>query len=88
MYLSHCMDTKVLIPYPLISCKRKLLQDIPMLLEWKSCELIEMNIQKGHIHLIFSMPPKMSLSQLMGILKGKTAIKIFKSYPQIKTKPY
>jgi len=68
--------------------KVQLLRDIPMLLEWKSCELIEMNIQIDHIHLIVSMPPKMSLSQLMGILKGKTAIKIFKSYPQLKTKPY
>ena len=27
---------------------------------------------------------KISVSQLMGILKGKTAIKIFKSYPQLK----
>ena len=66
----------------------QLQKDIPMLLEWKSCELIEMNIQLDHVHLIVSMPPKMSLSQLMGILKGKTAIKIFKSYPQLKTKPY
>ena len=59
-----------------------------MLLEWKSCELVEMNIQVDHIHLIVSIPPKISVSDLMGILKGKTAIKIFKSYPQLKKKPY
>ncbi len=47
-----------------------------------------MNIQKDHVHLIVSVPPKISISQLMGILKGKTAIKIFKSYPQMRTKPY
>ena len=68
--------------------KDQLIQDIPMLLEWRSCELIELNIQKDHIHLIVSMPPKISLSQLMGVLKRKTAIKIFKSYPQLKLKPY
>lgn len=68
--------------------KELLLNDIQMLLEWKSCELIEMNIQIDHIHLIVSVPPKISISQLMGILKGKTAIKIFKSYPQLKKKPY
>lgn len=68
--------------------KEQLLKDIPMLLEWKSCELIEMNIQIDHVHLIVSMPSKMSLSQLMGTLKGKTAIKLFKSYPQLKVKPY
>jgi putative transposase len=59
-----------------------------MLIEWKSCELIEMNIQKDHIHLIVIVPPKLSISTLMGILKGKTAIKLFKSYPQLKRKPY
>lgn len=68
--------------------KELLSNDIRMLLEWKSCELIEMNIQTDHIHLIVSVPPKISISTLMGILKGKTAIKIFKSYPQLKKKPY
>ena len=68
--------------------KEQLMKDIPMLLEWKHCELQEVNIQKDHIHLIVSIPPKVSISQLMGILKGKTAIKLFKSYPQLKNKPY
>ena len=67
--------------------KELLLKDIPMLLEWRSSEMIEINIQKDHIHLIVSVPPKISISQLMGTLKGKTAIKIFKSYPQLRTKP-
>lgn len=66
--------------------KELLTKDIQMLLEWKSSELIEMNIQIDHIHLIVSISPKISISQLMGILKGKTAIKIFKSYPQLKKK--
>ena len=68
--------------------KELLIKDIQMLAEWQSCEIIEMNIQIDHIHLIVSIPPKISVSQLMGILKGKTAIKIFKSYPQLKKKPY
>lgn len=45
-----------------------------------------MNILK--VHLIVGVPPKISISQLMRILKGKTAIKIFKSYPQLRTKFY
>jgi len=59
-----------------------------MLLEWQGCEKKELNIQIDHIHLVVSVPPKVSISKLMGILKGKTAIKIFKSYPQLKQKPY
>ena len=63
-------------------------EDIRMLCEWKKCEIQEMNIQMDHIHLVLSVPPKMSISDLMGILKGKLAIKLFKSYPKMKEKPY
>lgn len=68
--------------------KELLNNDIRTLIIWQSCELIEINIQKDHIHLIVSVPLKLSIFKLMGILKGKTAIKIFKTYPQLKVKPY
>jgi len=38
--------------------------------------------------LHISVPPKVSISKLMGVLKGKLAIKLFKSYPKLKQKPY
>ncbi len=63
-------------------------QDIKMLCEWKSCEVQELNVQEDHIHLLVSVPPKVSISKLMGTLKGKIAIKLFKSYPRLKKKPY
>jgi putative transposase len=63
-------------------------RDIRMLCEWRGCEIIELNIQEDHIHLLVSVPPKMSISNLLGLLKGKIAIKLFKSYPQLKKKPY
>jgi len=59
-----------------------------MLCEWKKCELQEMSIQSDHIHVVMTIPPKVSVSQMMGILKGKLAIKLFKSYPKMKEKPY
>ena len=68
--------------------KEQLKEDIEMLLEWLGCEKKELNIQIDHIHLIVSVPPKVSISKVMGVLKGKTAIKIFKSYPKLKKKPY
>ena len=46
--------------------KDLLSKDIPMLLEWKSSEMIEMNIRKDYVLLIVSVPPKVSISQLMG----------------------
>ena len=54
-----------------------------MLCEWKGVEVIELNVQIDHIHLIISIPPKVSVSGLMGTLKGKLAIKLFKNYPQL-----
>ena len=55
--------------------KQQLSEDIEMLLEWKGCEKKELNIQKDHIHLIVSCRPKQSISNLLGILKGKTNAK-------------
>ncbi len=63
-------------------------KDLDMLCEWKGVDIIEMNVQIDHIHLLCSIPPKVSVSQLLGILKGKLAIKLFKSYPHLKQKPY
>jgi len=62
--------------------------DIRKLCEWRKCEIIEMSVQIDHIHLVLSIPPKVSVSVMMGILKGKLAIKLFKSYPKMKQKPY
>ena len=68
--------------------KEQLEKDLRMLCEWKKSEVLELNIQEDHIHLVVSIPPKVSISEMMGMLKGKTAIKIFKSYPELKKKPY
>ena len=34
------------------------------------------------------IPPKISVSEVMGILKGRTAIRVFKKFPNLKNKPY
>ena len=61
---------------------------IRSLCEWKAVDILELNVREDHIHAVVSIPPKVSISELMGILKGKTAIKLFKSYPALKSKPY
>jgi putative transposase len=68
--------------------KELLETDIRTLCEWKESEVLELNIQKEYIRMVVSVPPKISISELMGTIKGKTAIKIFKSYPALKKKPY
>ena len=63
-------------------------KDIIMLSEWKGCEVEELNVQKDHIHLVISIPPKVSVSEYIGTIKGKLAIKLLKTYPNLKKKPY
>ena len=46
-------------------------------------EVIELNVQPDHIHLIVSIPPKYAVSEVMGYLKGKLAIKLFRQYEQL-----
>jgi len=62
--------------------------DLQVISTWKDVLVLEMNVQKDHIHLVCSIPPKVSISEYMGILKGKIAIKLFKTYPSLKQKPY
>ena len=52
------------------------------------CEIEELNIQSDHVHLLIMIPPKLSISTLVGTLKGKTAIRIFTKIPNLKIKPY
>ena len=52
----------------------------------KDCEVIELNVQPDHVHLIVRVPPKISISTLLGVLEGRSAIRLFNNYPQIRKK--
>ena len=54
----------------------------------KKVKIVALNIQLDHVHLLAMIPPKVSVSDMMGILKGRTAIRIFKQFPKLKRKPY
>jgi len=43
-------------------------------------EIEEMNIQPDNVHMIISIPPKYSISSIMGFMKGKCAINLFKHF--------
>jgi putative transposase len=63
-------------------------KDIHTLCEWREVEVLELSLQADHVHLVCSIPPKLSISDFMGFLKGKLAIKLFKSYPRLRKRPY
>ena len=63
-------------------------QDLRQVCSWKEVEIDEMSVQADHVHMVVSIPPRLSVSDFMGVLKGKTAIRMFKSHPNLKKKPY
>ena len=56
--------------------------------EQQGCEIIELNIQIDHVHLLVMVPPKVSISNFVGIIKGRTAIRIFNKFRNLKDKSY
>ena len=50
------------------------------LCEWEGVEIIEGEICPDHVHILVSIPPKMSVSVFMGYLKGKSATIIFQRW--------
>ena len=56
------------------------------LCEWKGVEIIEAEACTDHIHMLISIPPKYSVSQIMGYLKGKSSLMIFDRHANLKYK--
>ena len=56
------------------------------LCEYKQVEIMEAEACKDHIHMLVSIPPKYSVSQIMGYLKGKSSLMIFEKYANLKYK--
>ena len=50
------------------------------------CEVVELNVQVDHVHLLVNVPPKLAISELMGVLKGRTAIRLFNVFPYMRKK--
>ncbi len=56
------------------------------LCEYKKIEILEANACPDHIHMLISIPPKYSISQIVGYLKGKSSLMIFDKFANLKYK--
>ena len=69
---------------------RELRADIGKILrqlcQQKGVEIIEAEACPDHIHMLLSIPPKYSVSQIMGFLKGKSSLMIFDRHANLKYK--
>ena len=66
--------------------KQDIGQMVRKLCEYKGVEIIEAEACKDHIHMLVAIPPKYSVSQFMGYLKGKSSLMIFEKYANLKYK--
>ena len=53
---------------------------------YKGVEIIEGHLMPDHVHMLVSIPPKISVSSFMGYLKGKSALMIFDKHANLKYK--
>ena len=67
--------------------KKREIGEIPRrLCEWKQVEIIEAEVCPDHIHMLVSIPPKMSVSGFVGFLKGKSTLIIYERHANLKYK--
>lgn len=66
----------------------EILEELKKILErlcnWKEMVLIEGAIQRDHVHLYLSVPPKISPADVMKVLKGKSAEMLMKGFPELR----
>ena len=66
--------------------RESIVQIITQLCNYKGVEIIEWNLIPDYVHMLVSIPPKISVSSFMGYLKGKSALMIFDRHANLKYK--
>ena len=59
---------------------------LSMLCKWKEVHIVEAEICPDHVHMLVEITPKMSVSEFVGYLKGKSTLMIFERYANLKYK--
>ena len=59
---------------------------IKQLCSYKGVEILGGNVMSDHVHILVSIPPKMSVSSFMGYVKGKSALMMFDRHANLKYK--
>ena len=66
--------------------KESLRDILRTLCKYKGEEVHEGQMMKDHVHMLVSIPPKISVSGFMGYLKGKSALMMFEKHANLKYK--
>ena len=63
-----------------VSLRRHLGEVFRQLAQRKECEILEGHLMPDHVHMLIAIPPKYVVSQVVGYMKGKSAIHIARVY--------
>ena len=66
--------------------RREIGRILRQLCEWKGVNILEAEICPDHVHMLVSIPPKVSVSSFMGYLKGKSSVMIYEQFGELKYK--
>ena len=56
--------------------------------EQKGAEVVELNVQIDPVHFLVLVPPKISISTFVGVVKGRTAVRVISKFRNLECKPY
>lgn len=51
-------------------------------------EVLELSVPLDHVHLLVMVPPKISISNFVGTVKGRTAIRVLNKFKHLRQRPY
>ena len=66
--------------------KRDLVEILKKLCEMKQVQIIEGKVCRDHVHMYVAIPPKISVSEFMAYLKGKSTLMLFDRHPEYRQK--
>ena len=64
----------------IVNLRKYLGEILRELAEQKECKVLEGHLMPDHVHIMLSIPPKYSVSQVVGFIKGKSAIQIARNF--------
>ncbi len=84
LQIPYCVCAEVSETSDLRETKARNRKDYPALCERKGVEILGGEACPDHIHMLVSIPPKLSVSEFMGYLKGKSSLMIFDQFANMK----
>ena len=66
--------------------KEDVRENLKKLCEYKGVQILDGSVSIDHVHMCVKIPPKTSVSEFMGYLKGKSALMVFDKHPEFRNK--